>query len=614
MSHFKVGQGVKCKASGMTGKVIEVDPKEKGKYYKVQRTDGSMQQYSPDELTALKESWDDERMDIIGQNGNDGLHYDLDEAKLDELGPSTLSRYARAAGRDISHQAIKGNHNKINKRVKGIDNASHKLAMKAIRKENQEKEEEVKEAGVPFKKPYNRIKKRTNSDGSKTSGFSIAKQLAKRAIAQAAKKNRLTKEEVEEIERSYMEAAEAYEAELQLNEGNEPEMKMANSQVEFIEYAAEEISEWLESNDDIPEWFQNKLTKAFTVIEGLHSYVEGEEGAEEDDDEEVDEGYVSHAQRKAVWATRRDGGKGHPDNKKKKNESVEIDEDHLTEATFKIDVEGLPAFFIDGQGAGAIKQGLRKIVKKPDMIKGIERVQPADVKKHFRLKAQGKDVEGSDSVDGVSESTYEKIRGNKNKDDDTLKPEGKVNELSTKTLRNYRAKASRDQAGGNPLTRDPKRFDKRSKGISRANKKLANDNPFELYDKPGWEKVSNELKAAVKSKNKSKIQQLQRKYAEYGARDTEANQAIRQMMGEQMTIRIIPKKGDKEAEEAFEYLYKKNGNEVAGYGVVGKGKNAYIEIQVPTTKVLQADKIMHGKKFGGYEVRVKGNRDLNKYE
>jgi len=34
-----------------------------------------------------------------------------------------------------------------------------------------------------------------------------------------------------------------------------------------------------------------------------------------------DEGYVSHAQRKAVWATRRDGGKGHPDNKK--NESVE---------------------------------------------------------------------------------------------------------------------------------------------------------------------------------------------------------------------------------------------------------------------------------------------------
>lgn len=38
-------------------------------------------------------------------------------------------------------------------------------------------------------------------------------------------------------------------------------------------------------------------------------------------DAQKDEGYVSHAQRKAVWANRADGGKGHPD--KKKNEAVE---------------------------------------------------------------------------------------------------------------------------------------------------------------------------------------------------------------------------------------------------------------------------------------------------
>ena len=31
---------------------------------------------------------------------------------------------------------------------------------------------------------------------------------------------------------------------------------------------------------------------------------------------EKDEGYASHAQRKAVWANKADGGKGHPDNKK----------------------------------------------------------------------------------------------------------------------------------------------------------------------------------------------------------------------------------------------------------------------------------------------------------
>lgn len=35
-----------------------------------------------------------------------------------------------------------------------------------------------------------------------------------------------------------------------------------------------------------------------------------------------DEGYVSHAQRKAVWANRADGGKGHPDKKGKKEATI----------------------------------------------------------------------------------------------------------------------------------------------------------------------------------------------------------------------------------------------------------------------------------------------------
>jgi len=36
-----------------------------------------------------------------------------------------------------------------------------------------------------------------------------------------------------------------------------------------------------------------------------------------------DEGYVSAAQRKAVWASRADGGEGHPDKKKSKKEDVD---------------------------------------------------------------------------------------------------------------------------------------------------------------------------------------------------------------------------------------------------------------------------------------------------
>jgi len=45
-------------------------------------------------------------------------------------------------------------------------------------------------------------------------------------------------------------------------------------------------------------------------------------------DKELWEGFVSAAQRKAVWASKADGGKGHPDNKKKKSkkEDTAVDE------------------------------------------------------------------------------------------------------------------------------------------------------------------------------------------------------------------------------------------------------------------------------------------------
>ena len=49
-SHYKVGDKVTCKESGMTGKVVEVDPEERGKYYTVDREDGKKVKYSPEEL------------------------------------------------------------------------------------------------------------------------------------------------------------------------------------------------------------------------------------------------------------------------------------------------------------------------------------------------------------------------------------------------------------------------------------------------------------------------------------------------------------------------------------------------------------------------------------
>lgn len=54
-SHFEVGDKVVCKKSGMTGEVVEVDSKEKGKYYTVEREDGEKVKYAPDELNANKD-------------------------------------------------------------------------------------------------------------------------------------------------------------------------------------------------------------------------------------------------------------------------------------------------------------------------------------------------------------------------------------------------------------------------------------------------------------------------------------------------------------------------------------------------------------------------------
>lgn len=54
-SHFKVGDEVVCKSSGMEGEVVKVDPEQKGKYYTVKREDGKTMKYAPDELKKEEE-------------------------------------------------------------------------------------------------------------------------------------------------------------------------------------------------------------------------------------------------------------------------------------------------------------------------------------------------------------------------------------------------------------------------------------------------------------------------------------------------------------------------------------------------------------------------------
>ena len=65
----------------------------------------------------------------------------------------------------------------------------------------------------------------------------------------------------------------------------------------------------------------------------------------------------------------------------------------IDEATYQVDIEGLPKMFMDTDNPGSLKRELRKIVRKVDMVKNVERVQKSDVRKHLQLKLKGQDDE-----------------------------------------------------------------------------------------------------------------------------------------------------------------------------------------------------------------------------
>jgi hypothetical protein len=63
------------------------------------------------------------------------------------------------------------------------------------------------------------------------------------------------------------------------------------------------------------------------------------------------------------------------------------------EMNYKVSIEGLPDFFVNANNPGEVKIKMRKMLKKPDMLSKVTRVPDAAMKKHFRLKAQGKNDE-----------------------------------------------------------------------------------------------------------------------------------------------------------------------------------------------------------------------------
>lgn len=89
-SHFKVGDEVICKDSGMEGEVVKVDPEEKGKYYTVKREDGKKVKYAPDELKREKE--ENEEMEEEKNSGASKESETKFHTKLDKMVHSTFGK------------------------------------------------------------------------------------------------------------------------------------------------------------------------------------------------------------------------------------------------------------------------------------------------------------------------------------------------------------------------------------------------------------------------------------------------------------------------------------------------------------------------------------------
>jgi hypothetical protein len=90
-SHFKVGDEVISKASGMEGEVIKVDPEGKGKYYTVKHEDGKTMKYASDELKLEKED-ENEDMKEAKHSGASEEEETKFHKKLDKMVHKTFGK------------------------------------------------------------------------------------------------------------------------------------------------------------------------------------------------------------------------------------------------------------------------------------------------------------------------------------------------------------------------------------------------------------------------------------------------------------------------------------------------------------------------------------------
>ena len=75
----------------------------------------------------------------------------------------------------------------------------------------------------------------------------------------------------------------------------------------------------------------------------------------------------------------------------------------FSEAMWKVEVEGFPPFYMDGNSAGEVKMALKKKLKKPKEIVSIKRIQKTDWKKNVMDRISGKEIPVDESEEQVKQ-------------------------------------------------------------------------------------------------------------------------------------------------------------------------------------------------------------------
>ena len=204
-------------------------------------------------------------------------------------------------------------------------------------------------------------------------------------------------------------------------EGGEmyPADEMTISELKIACYSAQNILERLEEGAMIQRWQISAIVKAKEELASVYTAMSADEGDDDEWEDEMDDeepmyvGFeypsmygeeveldeisyrdsgaqnIMRASRKADKEVAKMRAQAAKRAEKEAAKKKPVEE----ETDYEVDVEGLPKMYVKANNPGEVKTNLRKVVKNPELIRGVERVAKATLQKIFRDKASGKDTE-----------------------------------------------------------------------------------------------------------------------------------------------------------------------------------------------------------------------------